>query len=135
MANYCTYTDVEKKLQHIPITESSDPNQTEVTSFCTDITALMDARFRAVGITTQITNTELVKVVLPISVYGVCAIVMRSLELVSEAADVWQKLFDDAMKGIEKNPLILSTGTSEIDSAPGGLTGVTQPFSRGVKQW
>ena len=134
MANYCTYTDVEKKIQLMPFEVTSDPSQADVTSFCADITALMDARFRAVGISTQITDADLLAVVKPIATDGVGAMVYRSVGNIEDAA-ACQTLFDNAMKGIEKNPLILSPSVSEKDSSPGGLTNVTQPFKRNTKEW
>lgn len=134
MANYCTFSDVEKKIQLMPFTATSNPNQTDVTSFCTDITAMMDARFRAVGIATQITDADLLAVVKPIATDGAGAMTYRSVGNIEDAA-ACQTLFDNAMKGIEKNPLILSPSVSEKDSSPGGQTGVTQPFKRNVKEW
>lgn len=131
---YCTSADANKKLQHIELTEISDPNNVEVTTFCEDITELMDARFRAVGISTPITDTTLLKVVRPICVNGVTAEILRSLEIEPENSVVRQTLFEDAMKAIEKTPAILETGSTPADS-PAGLTGVTQPFQRNVKAW
>ena len=130
---YATIGDVGAKLQHITLSETSNPSSSEVTDMLTEIEALMDARFNAVGIDTPVTDSDKLNVVKPILINGAIAQVLRSIDMESEAAAVHQKLFDDAMKHIEKNPAILDTWQSY--SIPGGSERGKPHFSRGGAEW
>ncbi len=108
MADYCTTADVVRELPHVKIDVTTKPSADEVTQFCADITADMDARFRAVGLEVPITAADPLKVVKPIAANGVKAKVLRSKQLGDQPQTVdYEKLYQDAMARIERNPSIV----------------------------
>lgn len=134
MANYCTYSDVQAKLQNITLTDSSNPTTTEVTAFCTQVTEWMNARFRVVGIDTPITDSNLLDLVKPIAANGVTAEVLRSVEMESESAAVFQDLYERALEKIEQNPSILQENT--VLASPGGSMSLRpRAFRKGEQDW
>jgi len=108
MANYCTAEDVIRELPHIKIDATTKPSTTEVGTFCLEITADMDARMRAVGILIPITDEDVLKVFKPIAVNGVKAKILRAKQLGDqEQTIIYEKLYQDAMARIERNPVIV----------------------------
>ena len=135
MAAYIDVSDVQPKVQHIPINDESDPNATEVSDFVDDIEAQMNARFNSVGIDTPITVASKLAVVQPIAVNGVVACIYRSIDMETEKAVLFQNLYETAMKGIEKRPAIL-TETGVVSSVPeGSIRTRPLPFHRGADEW
>ncbi len=132
--SYCLFGDVQKKLQQITLDADSNPSSVDVTEFCTQISTVMDARFQAAGITVPITDSDKLIVVKKIAVDGVAAEVLRSIEAESEEAAVRQKLFDDAMKNIEKHPGILKTSISHSSMSHGFGT-EDRHFEREEQMW
>jgi len=138
MADYCTNNDVIRELPNIKIDETTKPSDTEVTQFCSDITAEMDARMRAVGITIPVDDEDLLKVLKPIAVNGVKAKVLRSKQLEEgdeERAATFEELYQGALERIERRPSILR----EEDS-PGQPQGTEREdtdirFTRTGEQW
>lgn len=131
---YIEISDVQAALQHVTISDTSDPNTTEVNIFITQVEASMDARFNGVGIIVPVTGTAKLNVVKPIAIDGVKARVLRSIDLESEAAIICQRLYEEAMKGIEKNPSILNE-TGITSSVPGGSDRGEIKFRKDVRQW
>ena len=110
MADYCTTADIVRELPHVKIDGTTKPSADEVTQFCADITADMDARFRAVGLEVPIADEGPLKVVKPIAVNGVKAKVLRAKQLGDqEQTVIYEKIYQDAMARIERNPAILLT--------------------------
>lgn len=108
MADYCVTADIVRELPSITIGVSTKPSTAEVTQFCSDITADMDARMRAVGILVPITDTELLKILNPIAINGVKAKVIRAnVEGVQDTATIYETLYQDAMRRIEQRPSII----------------------------
>lgn len=134
MAGYIDEYDITAKLQHLTLTASSNPTITEVTDMIDDIEAEMDARFQAAGITVPITDSDKIKVVTPIAINGVCAEVLRSIDMEGEAAATRQELYEKAMKNIEKYPAILEE-TSVAYASPEGSSAGARPFRRNGRDW
>lgn len=135
---YCTVHYLNSMAAHIDIDGDSTPSAADVEIIISSIDAQMDARFKAVGVATPITDSTLLEIVKPISAHGTLAVVYRSMGVEPEAAATFQDLYDKAMDKIEKRPSILSTGTTE-SAAPTGTTAryndADPPFERGVTQW
>jgi len=108
MADYCLVADIIRELPSITIGADTKPSTTEVDQFCSDITADMDARMRAVGILTPVTDAEALKVLEPIAINGVKAKVIRAnVEGKQDTAVIYETLYQDAMKRIEQRPSII----------------------------
>jgi len=115
---YALYSDVQEKIHHLIINATSNPTTTEVTEYIAQKEAEMDARFKAAGVTVvPITGSDLLIVVKQIIINGVLAEIYRSLETEGETSDRYQKLYEDAMKNIEKHPNILEV--SQVVVSPG----------------
>jgi hypothetical protein len=134
MAGYIDERDIMAKLQHITFSASSNPTITEVTDMIDDVEAEMDARFQAAGVPIPITDSAKIKVVTPIAINGVCAEVLRSIDMESEAAATRQELYEKAMRNIEKQPAIL-VEESEIYASPDGSRSASRPFHRSGRDW
>jgi len=138
MADYCTKDDVIRELPNFEIDGSTKPSDTEVTQFCSDITAEMDARMRAVGITIPVDDEDLLKVLKPIAINGVKAKVLRAKQLEEgdeELAATFEELYQGALERIERRPSILR----EEDS-PGQPQGTEREdddirFTRTGEEW
>ena len=137
MADYCAVADVQLELQHLTISVSTKPTSTQVTTWCGEVTADMDARFNAVGITVQVSDSGKLKVVKAISVNWVMWKILESLNVESAAAGRRKKSYDDAMRNIEKNPSIIEE-TSVVSSPPAGASAGnagSRAFTRSGKDW
>lgn len=136
MADYCLYTDVVRELPSIAIGASTKPSTTEVTQFCADISADMNARFRAVGLEVPITDADVLAVIKPVAVNGVKAKVLRAnVDGEQETARIYEELYQEAMRRIEARPSILR----ETDS-PGEPEGASREdediaFNRLESEW
>ncbi len=131
---YCTAADIRSKLQHVTIDAESDPNETEVTAFITQIDADMDAQCNAAGVDLPITDSDKLLVVKPISVNGVAACVLRAIGMDLEREVVFQRLYDNAMKRIVQSPAILNE-TGVVNTGPEGSTRQPPTFRRDTVQW
>lgn len=131
---YCTVDDLNDYSIHLDIDEYSSPTDTEAEAMIDSIDAEMDRRFAAVGIDVPVTDATLLKIVKRISVHGSLATYLRAKEMESEQADMYQKLYDNALKNVERSPGILKTGTTD-STTPRGLTTRTKPFSRTSEDW
>jgi hypothetical protein len=132
---YATVDNLNAQLQHVTISDSSDPTSAEVTQMILEVENEMNARFNAVGITVPVTDSDKLEVVKAISINGGIAKVLRSIEIESEGAMIHQRLFEEAMKNIEKRPQIIEE-TSQIYQAPGGSEERGTPrFSREGNEW
>ena len=110
MADYCASDDVIRELPEVTIDASTKPSKSEVDQFCSDITAEMDARLRAVGISVPVMDEDLLKVLKPIAVNGAKAKVLRAKQLEeggSERAATFEELYQSALGRIESRPSIL----------------------------
>ena len=136
MADYCAVTDVQTNMQNFStFSESTDPSSTEVETFCGQITAEINARMNAVGITTPVTDTEKLKLLKLISLDGVIALVLNSLEMESEEGARRQQRYDAALKRIEKAPAIIEeTSEAFVTVGSSGET-ADRPFKRGEQVW
>lgn len=136
MANYCLTSDVIRELPSITIDSTSKPSESEVDQFCADITADMDARMRAVGILTPITDEDILKILKPMAINGVKAKVIRAnVEGEQDTAVIYETLYQDAMRRIEQRPSIIR----ETDS-PGQPEGSAREdedirFTRTGEEW
>ena len=138
MADYCLTDDVIRELPNITIDATTKPSPSEVDQFCADITAEMDARMRAVGITVPVDDEDLLKVLKPIAINGVKAKVLRAKQLEEgdeERASTFEELYQSAMERIERRPSILR----EEDS-PGQPQGTERDdddiaFTRTGSEW
>ena len=115
--SYCDVSDVQSEVQIITFAVSSKPTIAEVTSWCAEISTIMDSRFNAIGVTTPVVDANKLVVVGDIAKNGVLAKIWRSINTDSQAARDRQKLFDDAMKQIETRPAILQTAESSSSPA------------------
>ncbi len=110
MANYCASADVIRELPLIAITVATKPTIIETDAFCTDITADMDSRMRAVGIVVPVVDAEGLLVLKPIAINGVKAKVMRAKALETGddgQAATYEELYQSAMGRIEERPSII----------------------------
>jgi hypothetical protein len=107
VADYCVSDDVIRELPEVTIDSTTKPSKTEVDQFCSDVTAEMDARLRAVGISVPVTDADLLKVVKPIAVNGAKAKVLRAKEEEDERAATFEELYQSALGRIEARPSIL----------------------------
>lgn len=133
---YCTAANVASELTHITISDSSDPTTTEVTAFIAEIEAEMNTRFNAIGIDIPITSpADALSYAKRISINAGAARVLRSVDKASEPGRTYQKLYDEAMKNIEKNPRIMQD-VGQTYVAPGG-SDQDRPskWSRSGDQW
>ena len=136
MADYCTTADVTAELTYITISGSTTPSTDQVTQFCTDITADMDARMRAVGIDTPVTDSGLLPVLKPVAINGVKAKVLRALNIQDgdqERAGEYEQLYQDAMQRIERQPAIIRS--TDTPGEPEGVPERDIAFSRGGAEW
>ena len=130
---YVDTDDVGAKLQHLTLSTTSDPTIAETEQFVDQVEAQVNARLNGVGIETPITDADKLNVIRPVVVNGVVAEVLRSIDMESEAAATYQKLFEDAIKAIERRPAIMDTATSY--TAPGGSGRGTIRFTRDGQEW
>ena len=134
---YCVLADVQVQVQRIPFTSSSQPSSTQVSGFIVDIEAIMNQRFKAVGIAAPITDAEAVAMLKSVAVNGVAAMAYRSINAESEIAKTFQDLFESAMENIEKNPNLLTTVDTGAPSTVGynDKASESRLFKAGERQW
>jgi hypothetical protein len=137
--NHCTHVDVSSEMQNIPaFTSTTKPTDTEVTNWCTDTTADIDAVLASIGITLPVTDADKLTILRVLAVWGVCARVLRSLEMQSDAAEMYQKLYDNKIKQITANPSIIASLTATF-SYPAGpapaVPEVERKFRREEQDW
>jgi hypothetical protein len=114
MADYCTVAEVAAELPHLTINATSKPTMAQVTTWCGDITAEMDAHFSAAGIVVPVTDATKLKVVKQIALYGVAARIMIALEVVGGGKAVdYNAMYRQRLKDVDANPAILSTPSAQ----------------------
>jgi hypothetical protein len=136
MASYCLTEDVIVELPYLTIDETSKPSEAEVDEFCFEVTAEMDARFRAVGILVPITDEDALMVVKPIALNGVKARALRANQDGEfENAKIYEDLYQDSMKRIETRPSIL--GEQNNPEQPEGSSREDEDikFTRSGSEW
>ncbi len=134
MGTYIGIEDITERMKQISFSATSHPSLSEVDGFIEVAEAEMTARLQAVGISTPVTDATKVLVLKGIAANRVIAEVLRAVELATEDAERYQKLYEDAMARIEKRPAIIEE-TSESHSAPEGSKRASTPFRRGERQW
>ncbi len=136
MADYCQTVDVIRELPYITINASSKPSSSEVDQFCVDVSAEMNARLRAVGISVPVVDDDLLAILLPIAINGVVAKVLRANQDGEfENAKTYEDLYQEALKRIEARPSILRE-----DDSPGEAEGTAREdtdisFTRTGEDW
>ena len=134
MADYCDNADVAIDIQHITLGASTDPSTTEVDIWCGQVTAIINGRLGAVGITVPIVDTEKLKIIKALSVDWVVWKVLSSIDLESEEAALRRASFERAIKRIEEAPAVIEE-TSTVESFPEGSIAGTRPFRRDARDW
>jgi hypothetical protein len=148
MADYCGVGEVAAELPHLTINATSKPTMAQVTTWCGEVTAEMDAHFAAAGIVVPVTNAAKLKVVKQIAIYGVAARIMIALEVVGggKALD-YNTMYRQRLKDIDANPAMLSVAASKgtITSLDPGIEETGSPgdedynngraFQRQSRQW
>lgn len=135
---YCTWLDVQAKMQHIKINNTSRPTTDQVNGFIDEVSQNMDLRFQAAGITVPVTDPDKLTALVPVAVNGVRAEIYRSILSQLDLAAQLQKLYDKEVDRFCENPSLL-TATSPVTGGPG----YNQPpsccraerFERCKKQW
>lgn len=142
MAAYCDTYDVQAELQRMTLTSTSKPTLAQVTDWCAEVGAEMEAVFAAVGVTLPITSQNALDVAERIAVLGVCAIVLRSVDMESERAAVLQDLYDKRLKMVREMPAMLEEPSSTDAGGVGSLVADENPtetperkFHRELKEW
>lgn len=134
---YCTWEDVQGKMQQITISTESNPTNSKVIEFITEVSADMDSRMQSAGITLPVSAADKLIVLNGICINGAKAEVLRSVGLYENASEI-QKLYDNAMDRIQNNPSIIESAET-VSQSPGYYEAPASPvidrFQRGVKQW
>ena len=135
MAAYCTYSDVAAQLKRVTISATSSPTQTEVGGYADLVTADMDSKMQAVGITCPVTDATKLVVLKQISVNGVVAVLLRAIQADLDEAEMRQKLYDDALAQIMKTPAIIQSAQGSGGGPSGSTAQTTRPFRRDEQDW
>ena len=114
---YASVGNLTGSFKRIELDATSQPTSVEATVFCDEISVEMDATFQTLGITIPVTAANPLKIARTIAINGTLARVLRSVDMESESAAVFQGLFKQAMKDIVSRPEIL--GTTVTENAPG----------------
>lgn len=131
---YCDYNDVNANVQGLVISYTSIPPIDTVQTFCQDITDILDLRMAAVGITpTSIVDIKILGYLKSIAVNGVIGKIYLALNMFINA-EIYNKAFEAAIIGIERNPKIVQPTESRY-AAPSGSKAGTRPFQRDVRSW
>ena len=149
MADYCTVAEVQAETPHVQLNPTTKPTTAQVTAWCGEITAEMDAHFSAVGITVPVTGAAQLLVVKPIAILGVRARIYAALETAGggKAVDL-NVMYRQRLKDITDNPAILAPSTMEpgaVGTFDAGLEETGEPgdedydngraFQRQSRQW
>ena len=136
---YCDTYDVQSELQRVTITDISKPTLAEVAAWCDEISIEMEAIFGACGVPLPIVDDEPLSIAMQIAVLGVCARVLRSIEMQNERAKWYQDLYDAKLKLVRQFPSMLGVSGSAEPSAPAaydsGLTADERHFRRESQDW
>ena len=134
---YCTWQDVNAKMQEIEIEANSNPSITEVNVFIGEVSADMDARMQSAGITVPVTDAEKLNVLKPIAVKGVKYEVLCSVGHYEDAEKV-QEMYESAITRIVENPAIIQA-EDPVTAAPAFYVTPSTPavnrIKRGERQW
>ena len=113
--SYCQTTDVASELPRITIDATTEPTMGEVDGWCEEISAEMDGRLAAAGITVPVTappaHARATLWLKRIAVCGVAARVLRALQFGDEPdgrADWYEMKYDGDLGRIESKPALLS---------------------------
>lgn len=133
---YCDSYDVQAELPYITVDETTEVTTVELEQFCADIAADMDTRMRAVGIPVPVADVTALDFLLPISVNGVKAKLLRALRFKEgdeDRAATYEQLYQDAMRRIEANPAMVRE--DENPGQPEGSVRSAPPFTRDGVEW
>lgn len=133
---YCTVNDVNNYAANLNITGTTDPTSAAVSGMITSVSAEMDQQFKVVGVTTPVTDSDVLEMLKPVCAFGTIARIYRSLNLDEEMIDGAKDEYSTLMKELIKNPSLLGTAT-EDGPIPGGTTREEDDrvFQRTEKQW
>lgn len=136
---YCDSYDVASNLKRFQsgFTSLTEPSNAEVDDFCDEVSVEIDATCIAAGVALPLTGANPLKLAKSWAILGASARVLRAAEVEPERADVLQKMFDEKLKLLLKNPAMLQDATIEQE-APGlkGAIGLeTRRFHVGEKDW
>ncbi|MBN2531893.1 MAG: hypothetical protein JXB88_03320 [Spirochaetales bacterium] len=132
---YCDISDVQKRIQHITFSPTSRPSDTDITDFCEVISEEMDGKMQAVGIVLPVTDPSKLKILKKIAIDGVAAQVYRSVEMESDIAEVYQDLYEKAMKQIMERPAIISQSNTAQTGVSYFKDTSERHFKREEKDW
>ena len=132
---YCAHADVSAQLKRLTLSGTSAPTTTEVGTYADLISADMDSRMQAVGITVPVTDATKLNVLKPIAVNGVIAMILRAVQSVAENAAEYQRLYDEAMDRIMAAPAIIQNTQSSGAYPTGSTAQETRPFRRDEQDW
>ena len=147
MANYCTTADVKSFNPHRTYNTTSKPTLQQVTSYIAFVTADMNMRMGAVGITVPISTSpasETTRGLKFICAMGsACqaenAAFMGGNKQSSEHADWLCSRYQAMMLRIEENPAIISgdsfSSFASYESENTDEQRTTEPFTRGEDDW
>lgn len=131
---YCSVGNITGSFSRITLDTTSEPTSVEANVFCDEVSIEMDATFQTLGITVPVTSANPLKICRTIALNGSIARVLRSVDMESESAAVFQGLFKQAMKDIIARPEIL--GTTVTEESPGYQEDrQDRQFSMGNREW
>jgi hypothetical protein len=134
---YCTVDDVQSELRQLTLSDTSKPTVTEVEGWCDETAAEMDAVFGALGVELPISDMSRLGVVRSWAVLGVCARVLRSVEMENAHAKWFQDMYDNKLKLVQSWPAILGIPGTTEGPAPKMYTpsSTDRPFNREEQDW
>ena len=135
MAAYCTHSDVSAQLKRLTLSGTSSPTQTEVGGYADLVTADMDSRMQAAGVTCPVTDATKLVVLKQVAVNGVIAIILRAIQMNLDEAAERQRLYDEALDRIAENPSIVQSAQSNGAYPTGSTAQETRPFRRDEQDW
>lgn len=133
---YCTYQDVQHNLQYLVLKPDSKPSIDDVTAFCEQVAADIDARLNAAGISLPVENPGKLVLLGKIAADGVTARIFRSFntEQALESAKAFQEEYDKAIQSITTDPLIIEAAS--LSASPGYLkTERENKYQREDRNW
>jgi len=114
---YCAVADIESKIQYTDFSDTSNPTETQVTTFCGEISQDMDDKMQPCGIAVPVTDDDKLKTLKRIACFGVLAEVYRCIDEMIDKAKMYQDLYDKELKNVLNNKDIISA-TDEVTNNP-----------------
>ena len=115
---YCTWLNVQAKMQHININNTSRPTTSQVNEFIDEVSQNMDLRFQAAGITVPVTDPDKLTALVPVAVNGVRAEIYRSVLSQLDLAAQLQKLYDKEVDRFCENRVSLDALAAASEYTP-----------------